>query len=154
MQLSDSIWGTEIHLLTRFAIYLVINRNAKPLPCFVRWCSYADMCFLWYTYTQAYIVNVSIASKSQRKLIDSPQRTWLFYRYLSTSGNNSFEICCSFYGNRKHYSVQLPVCHIQLTSRLLPVPILLCAKERRTARVDENLSMLRIWRWLYKYKQW
>ena len=145
MQLSDSIWGTEIHLLTRFALYFVINRNAKPLPCFVRWCSYADWVFYdIHTYTQAYIVNVSIASKSQRKLIDSPQRTWLFCWYLSISCNNSFEIFCSFYGNRKHYSVQLPVCHIQLTTRLLPVLILLCAKERRTARVDENLSMLRI----------
>ena len=144
MQRSASIWGTEICLLTCFALYFVINRNAKPLTCFVRWCSYAAIGFLCYTYTQPYIVNVSIASKSQRKLIDSPQRTWLFCWYLSASGNNSFEICCSFYGNRKHYSVQLPVCHIQLTSRLLPVPILLCAKERRTARVDENLSMLRI----------
>ena len=110
--------------------------------------------FLWYTYTQAYIVNVSIASKSQRKLIDSPQRTGLFCWYLSISCNNSFEFFCSFHGNRKHYSVQLPICHIQLTTRFLPVLILLCAKERRTARVDENLSMLRIWRWLYKYKQW
>ena len=154
MQLSDSIWGTEIRLLTRFALYFVINRNAKPLPCFFRWCSYADMGFLWYTYTQAYIVNVSIASKSQRKLIDSPQKTGLFCWYLSISGNNSLEIFCSFHGNRKHYSVQLPICHIQLTTRFLPVLILLCAKERRTAGMDENLSMLRIWRWLYKYKQW
>ena len=72
------------------------------------------------------------------------KRAWLLHRYLSISRNKSFKICCSFYGNRKHYSVQLPICHIQLTSRLLPVLILLCAKERRTAGMDENLSMLRI----------
>lgn len=53
-----------------------------------------------------------------------------------------YSIFCSFGGDRKHNSFQLPVCDIQHASRIFPVLILLRTEKRCTAGLDEVLSML------------